>query len=64
MKYAHSSVVVLALLLGNSYSASAQGEITFLAPQPLKASLDTLIPGFESKTRYKAKMTVGTGLEN
>ena len=62
MKYLHSSVVVVGLVLGNSYVARAQGEITFLAPQPLKASLDKLIPSFEAKTGYKVKMTVGSGL--
>jgi molybdate transport system substrate-binding protein len=61
MKYLRSSIVA-ALVLGNSYSARAQGEIAFLAPQPLKASLDKLIPGFENKTGYKVKMTIGTGL--
>jgi hypothetical protein len=50
VKYPHSSVIIAALVLGNYHSARAQGEITFLAPQPLKASLDKLIPGFESKT--------------
>lgn len=62
MKYLHSSVVVVALVLGNSYTARAQGEITFLVPQPLKESVEKLIPGFESKTGYKVKMTVGSGL--
>jgi molybdate transport system substrate-binding protein len=62
VKYLHSSVLVVALALGGSTSACAQGEISLLAPQPLKASLDKLIPGFETKTGYKVKMTIGSGL--
>jgi len=62
MRNLHSSAVIAALVLGNFYSARAQGEISFLVPQPLKESVDKLIPGFESKTGYKVKMTVGTGL--
>jgi molybdate transport system substrate-binding protein len=61
VKYLHSFVVTV-LLLGNSYGARAQGEISFLAPQPVKESVEKLIPGFENKTGYKVKMTVGTGL--
>ena len=61
MKYLHSLLAV-AFLLGNSYVARAQGEISFLVPQPLKEAVDKLIPGFENKTGYKVKMTVGTGL--
>ena len=62
MKYPHSRVIAAAFALGNAFIASAQGEIAFLTPQPLKAALDKLIPGFETKTGYKVKMTVGTGL--
>ncbi len=62
MKHLHSSAITVALALASSPIACAQGEIAFLTPQPLKASLDQLIPGFESKTGYKVKMTVGSGL--
>ena len=62
MKHLRSSVITVALALGGSTIACAQQEIAFLTPQPLKASLDKLIPGFESKTGYKVKMTVGSGL--
>ena len=61
MKYLHPLLAV-AFLLGNSYVARAQGEISFLVPQPLKEAVDKLIPGFENRTGYKVKMTVGTGL--
>ncbi|HEV2202607.1 MAG TPA: molybdate ABC transporter substrate-binding protein [Bryobacteraceae bacterium] len=62
MKNLHSALIAAALLLGGATIACAQGEIAFLTPQPLKASLDKLIPGFEAKTGYKVKMTVGSGL--
>ena len=58
----HWLAAVAALVLGCALNAAAQEEITFLTPQPLKASVDNLIPGFEAKTGYKVKMTVGSGL--
>src|SRR5579863_7377314 len=61
MKHLHSTLIA-ALALGSASIVCAQGEIAFLTPQPLKASLDKLIPGFEAKTGYKVKMTVGSGL--
>jgi molybdate transport system substrate-binding protein len=61
VKYLVSSVVVVALLLGNSYGARAQTEITLLAPGPMRAPLDKLIAGFESKTGDKVKVTYGAG---
>jgi molybdate transport system substrate-binding protein len=61
-KYLLSSVVVVALLLGNSFSVRAQGEITVIAPGGAKAALDQLIPDFERKTGYKVKATTGSGL--
>jgi molybdate transport system substrate-binding protein len=62
VKFLHSSFVIAALVLASSYGARAQGEISFLVPQPLKEAVDKLIPGFESKTGYNVKMTVGSGL--
>src|ERR1039457_5616600 len=62
MKYLISSVVVIILVLGNSYSARAQSEITVIAPGGAKAALDQLIPGFERKTGFKVKATIGSGL--
>jgi molybdate transport system substrate-binding protein len=61
VKYVLSSVVVAALLLTNSYSARAQTEITLLAPGPIRGPLDKLIPGFESKTGDKVKVTYAGG---
>lgn len=58
MKYLPSSVVVLALLLGNSCGVRAQTDVTLLAPQPMKVALDELIAGFESQTGDKVKVTV------
>lgn len=62
MKYLFSSVLAVILLLGNSYIASAQTEITLLAPRPISEPLEKLITGFESKTDYKVKPTWGSGL--
>lgn len=62
MKYLLSSVLVVALVLGISHNARAQGEITLIAPGGAKAVLDQLIPEFERKTGYKVKATSGSGL--
>jgi molybdate transport system substrate-binding protein len=62
MKYLMSSVLIVALVLGISHNARAQGEITLIAPGGAKAVLDQLIPEFERKTGYKVKATIGTGL--
>jgi hypothetical protein len=48
VKYVLSSLVIVALLLGNSYDARAQTEITLLAPGPIRGPLDKLIASFES----------------
>lgn len=40
MEYLLSSVLVLVLVLGNSYSALAQSEVTFLAPSPITEELE------------------------
>jgi len=55
-------VAVSALLLGFSSSAYAQTEVTLLVPNPFRGSLDKLVPGFESKTGYKLKVTYGRGM--
>jgi molybdate transport system substrate-binding protein len=62
MKYLISSIIAMVLVLGNSYSARAQSEITVIAPGGAKAALDQLIPSFEHKTDYKVKVTIGSGL--
>ena len=61
MKYLLSSALVIALVLGNSYGARAQSEITLVAPLGIKGAIEQLIPGFEGKTGYKVKATYGTG---
>jgi molybdate transport system substrate-binding protein len=57
-----SFLVVLTLFAGNSSGAQAQSEITVIAPGGAKAVLDQLIPQFESKSGYKVKVTIGSGL--
>jgi molybdate transport system substrate-binding protein len=61
-KYLLSFAVAAVLLLDNSMCARAQTEITLIAPGGARASLDKLIPAFESKTGYKVKATIGMGL--
>jgi molybdate transport system substrate-binding protein len=62
VKYLFSSVAACALLLGISLTAHAQTEVTLLVPNPFRRSVDELVPGFESKTGYKLKVTYGKGL--
>jgi molybdate transport system substrate-binding protein len=62
VKYLFSLVAACALLLGISLSACAQTEVTLLAPNPFRRSLDKVVLGFESKTGYKLKLTYGKGL--
>jgi molybdate transport system substrate-binding protein len=61
-KHSLSFTWILAIVLLGSYSVRAQSEITLIAPGSAKSAMDKLIPGFESKTGYKVKMTNGTGL--
>jgi molybdate transport system substrate-binding protein len=61
VKYVLSSLVIVALLLGNSYDARAQTEITLLAPGPIRGPLDKLIESFESRTGDRVKVTYGGG---
>ena len=60
MRYLFSSAVAV-LVLGNPYSARAQTEVTLIAPGGIRAAIEQLIPGFESKTGYKVKATFGSG---
>ena len=50
MKYLVSAIVAAALLLGVPSQARAQSEITLLAPNPIKETLDELVAAFEKKT--------------
>ena len=62
MKYLFSFVAAGALFLGISSSARAQTEVNLLAPNPIRSTLDKVLSGFESKTGYKLKVTLGRGL--
>lgn len=52
----------LTLLLGCAVSLHAQTEVTLVAPGGIRAPIEQLIPGFESKTGHKVKATFGSGL--
>jgi molybdate transport system substrate-binding protein len=55
------SSMICVLVLGGSDSARAQSEITLIAPGGIRAAIEQLIPGFESKTGRKVKATFGSG---
>jgi molybdate transport system substrate-binding protein len=57
-----SLIVVAALTLSILPKARAQNEITLLSPDPIKATIDKLIEGFEAKTGVQVKVTYGTGV--
>jgi len=61
LKHLLSAVLALTLVLGLSYSAAAQTEVTVIGPGGVRAAVDKLIPGFEAKTGYKVKPTYGSG---
>jgi molybdate transport system substrate-binding protein len=62
MKYLVSAIVAAALLLGVPSQARAQSEITLLAPNPIKETLDELVAAFEKKTGTHVTVTYGTGV--
>jgi ABC-type molybdate transport system substrate-binding protein len=51
MKHLFSAVLAMVLVLGVSYTASAQTEVTVVGPGGVRAAVTQLIPGFEAKTR-------------
>jgi molybdate transport system substrate-binding protein len=55
------SSILCVLVLGISDTARAQSEITLIAPGGIRAAIEQLIPGFESKTGRKVKATFGSG---
>jgi len=62
VKYLLWSVVVAAFLLSNSRGASAQTDITVLAPGPMgREMLPRLIEGFENRTNDKVDITFAQG---
>jgi molybdate transport system substrate-binding protein len=62
LKSPFSLLIVIALALAFSPSAGAQGEIALLSPDPIKATIDKLVEGFEAKTGAQVKVTYGTGV--
>lgn len=62
MKHLLSALMVIALALGISSSAFAQGEISLLAPGPIREPLDKLISMYQTKTGTKVKVTYAGGV--
>jgi molybdate transport system substrate-binding protein len=62
LKHLLSSFVLVALALGISSNARAQGEINLLAPGPIKEPLDKLLANFQSKTGTHVKVTYAGGV--
>jgi molybdate transport system substrate-binding protein len=62
VKHIFASLIVFALMLGVSGVARAQGEITLLAPGPMRRALDPIVANYQMKTGAKVKITYGTGL--
>ena len=67
MKHLRCAVLSVALVLGTACAALtqpawAQQDITIIAPGGAVPPVKALIPGFESKTGYKVKLTSGSGL--
>lgn len=62
MKSLLSFLFVVAFALTIPFSAGAQSEITLLSPDPIKATIDKLVEGFEAKTGTQVKVTYGTGV--
>lgn len=61
MKYFSSSAWILFIALVGSSIASAQTEVTLIAPGSARAAIQQLVPGFESKTGYQVKVIFGSG---
>src|SRR5712672_1808681 len=61
MKHLFSAALTMILVLGLSYTAAAQTEVTVIGPGGVRAAVEKLIPGFEAKTGYKVKSTYGSG---
>jgi molybdate transport system substrate-binding protein len=53
--------MIAAIALANLPAAFAETEIRVIAPGGIRAALEQLLPGFESKTGYKVKPTYGPG---
>jgi molybdate transport system substrate-binding protein len=55
-------LALASLVLSFASGVRAQTEVTLLAPNPYRRTLDKLVAGFEMKTGYKLKVTLGRGL--
>ena len=61
MKYLLSLVVLVALVLGNSYTARTQDEVTVMAAGSIRGAIEQLTPGAEGKTGHGLKATYARG---
>jgi molybdate transport system substrate-binding protein len=57
-----SFLIAIVLAMAIPSGAGAQSEITLLSPDPIKATIDKLVEGFEAKTGAQVKVTYGTGV--
>jgi molybdate transport system substrate-binding protein len=62
MKYLLRLLLAGTLLVGGSFTAFAQTEISVDTPLPTRDSFEKIIPGFEAKTGYKVKLRIGNGV--
>jgi len=62
MRYLVSRTVLIGLILAVASPALAQSEITLLAPNPIKETLDKLVEDFQAKTGTHVKVTYGSGV--
>src|SRR5439155_16027456 len=53
---------IFVLLFSIAITASAQNEITLLAPGPMRTPIDKIVANFQAKGTYRVKVTYGTGL--
>jgi len=53
---------LVAIAAGVSAGARAQSELTLLAPNPSKETIDKLVENFEAKTGTRVKITYGSGV--
>src|SRR4051812_14801542 len=55
-------LMLVVSLIAIASPARAQTEVTLLAPNPFRGVLQPYVAGFEAKTGYKLKLTLGRGL--
>lgn len=59
MRISLFAVAAVALVTLSARGARAQDEVTFIAPNILRAPIEQIIPSFEAKTGHKVKATFG-----